>query len=281
MKCSEVEGWISDFVDNELRGEKEVKVRAHLEECRNCRKLYKLELSTKNLVKSINAKRSPAGLRERILTSISDADTSVRDDEKIIKPLPWVWGFVSKRSVAFATAAAVLVFAAVFLYVTGIFGGIKISPFIDSVYAYHAGPSGIELSIQGGCEQIQKELSNHLQREIPVPSLDDINFKVEGANAGLKMEGRHCAVVRYEGDKEKFSHFVICSTDVPIGKLPGIEGKPDLRYTRRNGINMVFWRCEATKTTRCVALKCPMDELDELVEIVEQIRRRSKEMSAK
>ncbi len=212
-------------------------------------------------------------LRERILNSISNAASSDHESEKAIKPASWVWGIVSKRSVAFSTAAAVIILIGLFTYVTGIFGGPKITPFIESVYAYHAGPSSVNCSITGTCEQVQKELANALEREIPVPNLDDIDFELEGASVDLEMEGRDSAVIRYSGDKSEISHFVICCMEVPIDKLPEVEGNPEYRYASRKGINIVFWRCHKTKTTRCLAGDCSVDDL---LSVAEQIRRRGK-----
>ena len=39
-----------------------------------------------------------------------------------------------------------------------------------------------------------------------------------GANDSILAEGRHCAVIRYEGHGAEFSHFIICCTTVPIEK---------------------------------------------------------------
>ena len=269
MKCVEIESYISVLVDNELSGNIEKAVRAHIEQCDDCRKLYDLELSTKRLVSRMKAETAPADLRERILSSISDPE-----NEKIVRFPMSIWNFISSRSVAFSTAAAAIVLIGVIIYVTGISNGLRITPFIDSVYAYHTKLPEEICCITGTFDEVQKRLVGQLNTEIPIPNLDDLDLRLQGANGNLKIEGRACALIKYDSGNSEITHFVICCMEVPIDKLPEVPGKPDYRYTSRGEINMVFWKCEATKTTRCIASEYSVDQL---VIIAEEITKRSRE----
>jgi hypothetical protein len=170
----------------------------------------------------------------------------------------------------------VIVLVGLFTYLTGVFGGPKITPFIDSVYAHHAGISAVDCPIKGTCRQVQEQLASALEKEIVVPNLDDIDYRLGGAKGDLVMEGSHCAVIKYDGDRNEVSHFVICCMGVPIDKLREVEGNPDYRHESRNGVDMIFWRCDKTKTTRCVAGECPVAVL---LTVAQEIRLRSKAAS--
>lgn len=269
MKCIEIESHISALVDDELSRNIEKAVRTHIEQCDDCRKLYDLELSTKRLVSRMKAEPAPAGLRERILSSISDPK-----DEKIVRFPVSIWSFFSNRSVGFSTAVAAIALIGIFIYAAGNYFGVRITPFIDSVYAYHAKLPEEVCSITGSFDEVQKRLVSQLNAEIPLPDLDDLDLKLQGANGNLKMEGRACALIKYDSGNSEITHFVICCMEVPIDKLPEVLGKPGYRYASREGINMVFWKCKATNTTRCIASEYSVDQL---VKIAEEIKKRSRE----
>ena len=275
MNCRNVEDHISAFADNEILGEREEQIRAHFEECESCSRLLQIELAAKRLVKSMPVSKAPVRLRERILASISKTVSPAPENEKIVRPPSWIWGFFSRRSVAFSTAVAAVIIIGIFLAVTLSSGGDGMSPFINTVYAFHVKPSQNNF-ISGTYDEIEKLLAKDLERNyVAVPSFEDFNLKVSYAFNEIETKGgsSHGAILRYSGENGTFSHFVICSKKVPIDRLPTVNGKPELHRVEKDGINMVFWYCNHTKTTRCIASDCSMEEL---VKNVEQFIDRSK-----
>lgn len=274
MNCNEVNEHVSALIDDELCGELEGKVNAHLNECSNCRTFHQLEQSAKKRVEAVTITAAPAGLRDGILASISGTSEK---EEKIIETRVWSWGSLFRRNVAFATAAAVVIFVGVFVTVIGMFGARGMTPFINSVYAFHVGDSSASIDVTHDFDEITDALAKDLSRDIPVPKLSGMQLRVEGVNSRVDMEGRHCGVVKYrDPDRQGYSHFVICCMKVPIDNLPTVEGKPEFHYAKHKGVNMIFWRCNITSTTRCLASKCSRRRL---VSIVEELMKESEEIN--
>ena len=261
MDCSKIEKLISDFADGELSGAGEKEIRTHLEKCSKCSKLYHLETLTKKAVKSIPTEKAPAGLKDRILAAISSEEETPAKTAEVIKPPSWFWGVISRRPAAIASGAAAVLLVGVFLSVAIIFHGIGMSPFIESVYASHNG-DGSNLMYHGTPSEIEKAVREALQRDnIHVASLSAANMQLQGATGDLKIRGKHCVAVKYNGSRGDFSHFVICCMKVPIDRLPEVEGNPGFHYHEEGGLTMVFWRCNKTRTTRVLASECGIDQL--------------------
>jgi mycothiol system anti-sigma-R factor len=257
MNCSEMEEIISAYADNELPQDEKEKVQNHLDSCGKCRGMLKFEMAAKSAVRSMQITKAPSRLRQSIMAEISkDAEPST---EKVIKT-PFL-SRIFKQNVAFATAAIILLFIGVFIAVTHLFVNGKMSPFIGTVYAYHI-DNDTSANITGASEDIEKALSKILLRDIPLPDLADMDLALCGASNHSDVEGRHCAAVRYKGkDGKEISHFIICCMKVPIDNLPQVKDRPEYRCASKNGLNIIFWRCNATQTTRCIAAECPLEEL--------------------
>jgi anti-sigma factor (TIGR02949 family) len=276
MNCNEFEKLASELADYELSEEVAEGARNHLRGCSKCGRLYELELSTKRAVTSLSVKSAPDGLRDRVLGAISE-DNPGFGGTRVIRPNSWLWGFVSNRGIAFSTAAAAIVLTGLFLTVALLYGGRGISPFVSDVYAYHTDPGQVAVDATDDASEIHDCLEDRLHRNIPVPTLASLGCKLKGVSEEFDIASRHCAFLRFSYATRDVSHFVICCTDVPIRKLDVVAGNPQYRAHNENGINMIFWRCDATKTTRVLVSDC---SLQELFKVAEQIRKESREILA-
>jgi hypothetical protein len=257
LNCSDIDFLISAYSDNELPNDEKEEIRKHLASCAGCNAVLKFELASKKALRSIPIIRAPSRLRQSILAEITSGALN-KAEKSVIQPY---FRRLFSHNVAFATAAAILIFAGVFFSIIHFFVKGRMTPFISSVYAYQV-ENNAPLDIKGTSEEIEKILFKTLEKDIPIPIFDDIGMALVGASSHSDVEGRHCAAIRYKSKNgEEISHFVICCMKVPIENLQAVEGKPEYRHVLKNGINIVFWRCNTTNTTRCIASAQPLSEV--------------------
>ena len=264
MKCSEVEFLISAYADNELQDNEKENVSNHLASCEACRLFYDFEMSSKRAVASLPITKAPLGLKARILSEISGEPAAskyseVKTQEK--KTIFFPWRMLRQQNMAFATAAGIMIFIGVLFVVIHMYGGGNgMSPFLTSAMAYF--DSDKPESKIGTSEEIEKYLEQSIHRDISVPNLDGIGFELLGATNLPNILEKACAALRYKGKSgEVVSHLVICCTDVPIEKLSEVTGRSEYHYASKKGLNMIFWRCDTSKTTRVIASTCSMEKL--------------------
>jgi hypothetical protein len=261
--CSDIETLISAYADNELSSDTREKVREHIETCNLCGVLLKIELASKKSVRRIPIIPAPSHLKRNILEMIQNS--AVNESGEKFSALSFFRFF--KQNVVYASAAVILIFIGVFFIMTHFFINGKMTPFISSVYAYHV-ENNTPIDLTGTTEDIEKILAKTLERDIPIPLLDGIDLTLIGGSTHSDVEGRHCAALRYKNKNgEEITHFVICCTKVPIEKLQKVEGKPEYWYTSKDDLNIIFWKCQTTHTTRCIAAVRPLNEVVKIADV--------------
>lgn len=265
MNCRDVEACISAYTDNELTKEEEKEIREHLGKCKSCRTYYEFEVASKKTIASMTKVKAPEGLREKIIAGIKNKSYESRES---ILPT-----FFFRSNSVFAAAAGIILLLGIFITVYYIYGSNKISPFISTALAYYENKNPEEIT--GTNEEIEKDFEDYIHRNIPIPSLESMGFELIGATHLPKISEKPCAALKYkERNGEVISHLVICCTKVPIEKLDVIKGKEEYYFANKDGLNIIFWRCHTTRTTRCIAGN---SSIEKLVAIADEFRSASAE----
>ena len=77
MRCKELEGLISPYIDNELSEEDRELFEAHLKECRECSAEYEEILAMHNAFAHSERFKAPYGFSTRVLANIESKDIGV------------------------------------------------------------------------------------------------------------------------------------------------------------------------------------------------------------
>ena len=74
MNCKKVEALLSAYADNEVSEIEKQQIRIHLDDCGVCKASYEFEIATKKIIASSKKQKAPAGLREKIITEITNPE---------------------------------------------------------------------------------------------------------------------------------------------------------------------------------------------------------------
>ncbi len=100
MDCRETSQWISDAVDNRLRGALKHAFFEHLETCKNCRGEYEMEHLTKDFIRRrLTSVTAPAAVRSHILEMLA-GETAARSSRLTFQSL------FASRTVRYSVAVA-------------------------------------------------------------------------------------------------------------------------------------------------------------------------------
>lgn len=103
MSCQEVQGLIHGYVDGELDLVRSFEIEKHLEVCKECSRTHKIQQNLKGAFRSVPLRfTAPAGLRDRIQSSLDLPKATISQRFKPSWPTAWRW----------AGAAGLLVLAA-------------------------------------------------------------------------------------------------------------------------------------------------------------------------
>lgn len=265
MNCRDVENCISAYTDNELTEKEQKEIKDHLEKCKICRRLYEFELAVKQTVASARKIRAPEGLRDKIIAGIKK--------ESYERGKTVFLSHFFRSNTVFASAAGIIVLLGIFITVFYLYGNNRISPFISTALAYYENKAVEEIT--GTNNDIEKHVEDYIHRNIPIPSLEELGFELIGATRLPKISNKPCAALKYKDKNgEIISHLVICCTKIPIEKLYAMKGRNEYYYANKDGLNIIFWRCNTTKTTRCLVSN---SSIEKLIEIADGFRSASEE----
>jgi len=201
MDCTNVADHLSPLADGELEAEMAESVRAHLQKCPRCRRLFQTHRDIKTLVsRLLPIQKAPPGLKSAILESLPSSRTG-----HFFYVL-----FARLRAQPFlASAVAVTVFLGLFAFVILLVNSKRLPPLIREALLHHAEAHEYPLEVAGADPaKLEQELRRRFKREINVPDLKAKQCVLLGFRQ-CPVSTKPAAEIRYSHPNSNLSLFVV------------------------------------------------------------------------
>lgn len=191
MDCSAAADHLSPLADGELEHDQAETVRAHIQKCPRCSRLFQGHVNVKRLVpRMLPLQKAPPGLKSAILDSLESRRR--RDFLHVL--------FARLRAQPFlGSAVAVTVFLAIFASVIWLMNSRRLPPLIREALGYHAEAHQYPLEVASAdAGRLTRELTLRLKRKISVPDLRSKRCVLVGF--------RQCPVCCKSGVEIRYGH---------------------------------------------------------------------------
>ncbi len=232
MDCSTVADHLSPLADGELEGREAETVRAHLDNCHHCHKLFKDLVKLKRLVPEVLPfEKAPPGLKSAILEKL--------DSSRIGDFFHLVFARLRAQPIL-ASTVTVTMFLAVFAAALWVVNSHRLPPLIREVLGHHAEAHEYPLEVAtADPSRLAKEVSLRLKKEINVPDLK--------SNKCTLMGFRECAVCLKSAVEIRYSHR---DTNLSLFVVPVADGDEISRLCKPNTLRkkqmdgQTYYYCE-------------------------------------
>ena len=230
MDCPDVQKFIHAFLDGEFDEREQVRVRAHLQTCKQCRTMAQFEERLRQRLRQEQPKVvAPPELRARIRRALDDAEPREAWANR------WLWKLIP-AGVAAALLAGVVV--------SGRLEQSNEDGVVRESLAWHR--QAVPMDVAGpGLEQVRRFLSDKVEFAVRPPEFKEPKTRLVGAR--LSNLGAHrAAYLRYQVGLQRVSVFIFDPATVSLHGHAVRMGDHQGYLVTRGGYNVVMYTVGGT-----------------------------------